>query len=183
MAHSLLLPFPLKGVPMKNFLLVPMCFLLLTACGSDNDNHADSPTQAEQPASQNEEENSRFTVRCRLATPVEGSNFQYEWSARKVGDLLEFDTTRNRVRVNSTDGTPPTNSATYTVSTPTAGTVGSQGSLRYEGFSLSFPVIPYGTVQGSTRQYLMGSLNRGSENLGDYLCGRTLQNELRSTNP
>lgn len=157
--------------------VLSFCFLVISACGGHSHNDKDKGTQQEQPAPT--DGNGSFTKICRLAKEVEGGNFQFQWSDQSTADRLQFDTTKNRVRVASTGNTSVSGAATYTVKLPPANEVGILGSINYDGFSLSFPVIPTGSIEGESGTYLIGNLTRGNQEIGTFLCTPSLANEFQ----
>ena len=167
-----------------SLLMLPLCLVFTTACGGDNDDDDSDLIVLEQtPVPTNEEERpprttSAFTKHCRLADEVPGANYDFDWAVALPGQLrrLSFNTARNRVRLDFQGVSGERVEGTYNPQPPIEGAT--QGSLVYQDFDLFFPAGLPGTIRGSTREYLIGKLQRGENFLGTYLCPRSLLNEF-----
>lgn len=165
----------------KSLLILLLCFLLLNACGGGDDDNDDVTTvQREEPApdegenrddeNASDDDNNRntttasFNKHCRQAEEIEGSNFEYVWSS--PGRRLSFDTRKNLVR---TAGEV----VEYTPVPSPAGEVGIEGQFKFRGRTLTFPTVPFGTIQGESQEYQVGS-----EGERTYLCTKNLMNEF-----
>lgn len=170
-----------------SLLMLPLCLVLTTACGGDNDDDNDDVVLEQTPAPTNEENpnpprtTTAFTKHCRLADEIPGGNFDHDWAVPLPGQLrrLSFNTDRNRVRLDFQGVSGERVEGTYDPQPAIEGAT--QGSLVYQDFDLFFPVGPSGTIRGSNREYLIGKLQRGENNLGTYLCPRSLLNEFTNT--
>ncbi|MGZ3787362.1 MAG: hypothetical protein ACXVLQ_02500 [Bacteriovorax sp.] len=152
----------------KSLLFLPLSFILLNSHVYGKD----AVTTAEIAPSD------RFNF-CRLADEVEGGQFEFEWDPSNTDNLLLFDTRKNLVGEFSTGPTCPGHAMKYESIPVPPGRVGIYGELAFKDFRLVFPVVPFGTVRGSTRQYLIGTLNEGEVRRGVYLCSKSLLNELK----
>lgn len=149
----------------KNLLFLPLCLILLNSYAQDGETAAPMGTPP------------NFTTHCRLADPIEGGSFEFEWNPSNVNNRLSFDVIKKLIRVSSTGPTHPGPAMGYAFIPP--GGVGSYGSLGFKDFRLFFAVIPFGTIRGETGQYLIGTLNEGEVRRGIYLCAISLKDELK----
>lgn len=167
-----------------SYLLLPLCLVIATACGGDNDDIDDVVVQEQVPVPADNEDTpstrSNFNQRCRLANEVAGGNFDHDWAYPFPGQIsrLVFSTTNNQVRLDLEGIGGETLQGSYFPVRPPAGELGSQGEFRYRDLSLFFPELPPGTIRGSHREYLIGKLRRGETALGTYLCPQSLLSEL-----
>lgn len=167
----------------KALLLIPLSFLLITGCGSDDDDDSSAGVQQEEPAPQTpdpDEPNTGFNRNCRRANEIPGSNFQYTFDDAEPTEVerLAFDTTDDKVRISFGDPNDARIESTYSPVKAEDGTVGSYGEFRTLTYTLQFPVLPFGTVPGSSIEYVIAKLFNGEAENGDFLCSKSLLNEF-----
>lgn len=167
-----------------SLLLLPLC-LVLASCGSENDDDDnDDVVQEQTPVPTNNDPaptNVSFTRHCRPVEEIQGGNFEYIWAMPDTGEIerLSFDTGRNQARVQIA-GVPGSQQGPYTPVPAPEGQAGSFGEFRNGRLTLSFPVIPTGTIRGSTKEYVIGNLSAADADLGTFLCPLSILRELNA---
>jgi hypothetical protein len=164
-----------------SLLVLPLSLLMVVSCGKDDDKNDDNTPVLEQapPTPTTTVPSSSFTRHCRKADEVEGGNFQFDWSDPLPGQVsrIDFNTVKNLARL-QIQGVKDRPIGQYTAVPAPANTQGSFGELTFREISLSFPVIPTGTIRGSNIEYAIGNLTASGADAGTYLCSTSLLKEL-----
>lgn len=160
--------------------------LAVISCGSGDDGNKDPVIQEQTTApneGETEETNLRretsFTKHCRPVEEIEGGNFEYFWAVPHPGEFsrVSLNTSQNKVML-EVQASEEDHVSKYRVVSPEEGQIGINGTLAFNPYQFYFPVLPTGTIRGSTKEYAIGVLQREHAEVGTFLCPLSVEKEL-----